>query len=83
MTTTHTMTTTLDILSTRKVTSIYRDELRFAINKDFFLAFNTFNPPYEKLAKGYRLFLNDGGRVEVSDNFRVEVYEANDFKKGF
>ncbi len=77
------MTTTLDILSTRKVTNIYKDELRFAINKDFFSAFNTFNPPHQKLAKGYRLFLNDGKRVDVSDNFKVEVYEAADFKKEF
>ena len=73
----------LDILSTRKVTNIYQEELRFAINKDFFLAFNTFNPPYQKLAEGYRLFLNDGERMDVSDNFQVEVYEAVDFKRGF
>tara|TARA_R110000744_G_scaffold368270_1_gene478069 strand:+ start:326 stop:559 length:234 start_codon:yes stop_codon:yes gene_type:complete len=77
------MITTLDILSTRKVTNIYKEELRFAINKDFFSAFNTFNPPHQKLAKGYRLFLNDGERVDVSDNFQVEVYEAADFKRGF
>ena len=77
------MITTLDILSTRKVNNIYKEEIRFAINKDFFSAFNTFNPPHQKLAKGYRLFLNDGARVDVPDNFRVEVYEATDFKKGF
>ncbi len=73
----------LDILSTRKVTNIYREELRFAVSKDFFSAFNTFNPPHQKLAKGYRLFLNDGERMDVSDNFQVEVYEAADFKRGF
>ena len=75
------MITTLDILSDRKVTNIYKEELRFAINKDFFSAFNTFNPPHQKLAEGYRLFLNDGERVDVSDNFQVEVYEAADFKR--
>jgi len=77
------MTTTLDILSTRKVTSIYKEELRFAINKDFFSAFNTLNPPHQKLSSGYRLFLGDGEQVDVSDGFQVEVYEATDFKKGF
>lgn len=77
------MTTTLDILSARKVTNIYKEEIRFAINKDFFSAFNTFNPPHQKLAKGYRLFLSDGVRVDVPDNFQVEVYEAADFKGGF
>ncbi len=77
------MITTLDILSTRKVTSIYREELRFAINKDFFSAFNTLNPPHQKLSNGYRLFLGDGEHVDVSDSFQVEVYEATDFKNGF
>ncbi len=77
------MITALDILSTRKVTDIYKAELRFAIHKDFFSAFNTLNPPHQKLPNGYRLFLSDGEQVDVSDSFQVEVYEAADFKKGF
>ena len=77
------MTTTLDILSTRKVTEIYKEELRFAIHKDFFFALGTLNPPHQRLASGYRLFLKSGERVDVSDSFQVEVYEAADFKQGF
>ena len=73
------MITALDILSTRKVTDIYKAELRFAIHKDCFSAFNT----HQKLSNGYRLFLGDGEQVDVSDSFQVEVYEAADFKKGF
>jgi hypothetical protein len=74
---------TINVLSTRKVTEIYKTELRFAIHKDFFSAFNTLNPPHQKLSNGYRLFLGDGERVDVSDSFQVEVYEAADFKNGF
>ena len=74
---------TINVLSTRKVTEIYKTELRFAIHKDFFSAFNTLNPPHQKLSNGYRLFLSDGEKVDVSDSFQVEVYEAADFKNGF
>ena len=77
------MITALDILSTRKVTEIYKEDIRFAIHKDFFSAFGTFNPPHQRLADGYRLFLKSGERVDVADNFQVEVYEAANFKRGF
>jgi len=73
----------LDILSTRKVTETYKADLRFAIHKDFFSALGTFNPPFQKLASGYRLFLKSGEQVDVPESFQVEVYEAASFKGKF
>ena len=67
---------TIDLLSRRKVTEVYMEEVRFAVNKDFFCAFGTFNPPHQQLANGYRLFLKNGERVDVAGSFRVEVFEA-------
>jgi|14_taG_2_1085336.scaffolds.fasta_scaffold14267_2 hypothetical protein len=70
----------IDILAQKKVKETYRTELRFAINKEFFSAFNTVNPPYQKTASGYRLFLPSGERVEVSEHFKVNVFETDGFK---
>ena len=74
---------TIDILATREVTEIYREKISLAVSKDFFLALGTFNPPIQKIATGFRLFLKGGERVDVTDCFQVEVYEATNFKKGF
>jgi len=73
----------IDILSTKKVSEIYREKISLAINKDFFLALGTFNPPLQKIASGYRLFLKSGEQVDVPDSFQVEVYEAASFKGEF
>jgi hypothetical protein len=74
---------TIDILSTKKVSEIYREKISLAINKDFFSALGTFNPPLQKIASGYRLFLKSGEQVDVPDSFQVEVYEAASFKGEF
>jgi len=70
------MQKTLDILSTRKVSKTYKEELRFAVNKDCFSTFNTFNPPYRVTASGYRLHLPSGERVDVPGSFPVTVFEV-------
>jgi hypothetical protein len=70
----------IDILSTKEVSEIYKEKLSLAINKDFFLALGTFNPPLQKLARGYRLFLENGDQVDVPDSFEVEVYETSGFR---
>jgi hypothetical protein len=68
--------TTIDILSQRKIANVYRTELRFAINKDFFFAFNEYNPPFQRIANGFRLHLRNGERVDVPESFEVEVSET-------
>jgi hypothetical protein len=73
----------IDILSTKKVSEIYREKISLAINKDFFSALGTFNPPFQEIASGYRLFLKSGEQVDVPDSFQVEVYEAASFKGKF
>ena len=75
------MINSIDILSQKKVKDIYHTELRFAVNKEFFCAFNTFNPPYQKTANGFHLFLKNGERVEVSEHMEVEVFETEGCKE--
>ena len=74
------MINSIDILAQKKVKEIYRTELRFAINKEFFSVFNTVNPPYQKIGNGYRLFLPSGERIEVSEHMEVEVFETAEWK---
>jgi hypothetical protein len=74
------MINSIDILAQKKIKEVYRTELRFAINKEFFSAFNTVNPPFQKTGSGYRLFLPSGERVEVSEQFEVTVFENDGFK---
>ena len=71
----------IDILTQKKVKETYRTELRFAVNTEFFAAFNAVNPPHQKTANGYRLFLPNGERVEVSDHFKVTVFETKGWKE--
>jgi len=70
----------IDILVQKEIKEIYRTELRFAINKEFFCALNTVNPPCQKIGNGYRLFLPNGERVEVSEHMEVEVFETDGWK---
>ena len=70
----------IDILAQRKVTETYKTELRFAVNKEFFCAFNAINPPAQKTASGYRLHLPSGDRMDVSEHFQVTVFEADGWK---
>jgi hypothetical protein len=70
----------IDILAQKKIKEVYRTELRFAINKEFFSAFNAVNPSFQKTGSGYRLFLPSGDRVEVSEHFEVTVFETDGFK---
>ena len=70
----------IDILTQKKVKETYRTELRFAVNTDFFAAFNAVNPPHQKTANGYRLFLPNGERVDVSEHLEVTVFETDGWK---
>ena len=74
------MKNSIDILAQKKVKETYRTELRFAVNTDFFAAFNAVNPPHQKTANGYRLFLPNGERVDVSEHLEVTVFETDGWK---
>lgn len=68
----------VDILRDREITGTYKTKLRLAVECEFWEAFHTVNPIARKLGTGFELWLRDGTREIVSDDFEVLVYEVKD-----
>ena len=73
--------TSLDLLSTFRITGTYRTKIRNALECMFVETHGAVNPPIQQNCRGFIINLPDGTKSEVPSDFEVTVYEVDGFKE--